>query len=56
MFLVKGAEFVLVVGGQNVNGGSQHSHGVRITWEDSELCFEVFVQQGVMANRIVEVQ
>ena len=56
VFLVEGAEFILVVGGQNVNGGSQYSHGVCVTWEDSELCFEVFVQQGVVANRIVEVQ
>ena len=56
VFLVKGAEFVLVVGGQNINGGGQHGHGVRVAWEDSELCFEVFVQQGVVADRVVEAQ
>src|SRR5690606_395895 len=48
-------ERILVRGRQGRNSRGQHWHWVRIAWEAAEEALEVFVQQGVAAQRVVEV-
>lgn len=56
LLLIQWVELILVVSGENVKGGGQHGHRVRIAREDVEGGLKVLIQESVVANLSVELR